>query len=113
MIIELWNSEALWDKLLGINWISLNSLISNQTCSQFWISLDSELCIRNGIHIVGTKNPTNHNIFVEIRVENLQIENSIINIDDDLAKDINSIINSNNNFNLNNGYDEQNYDEVC
>ena len=94
LIIELWNSETSWDKLLGINWISFNNLINNEKTKQFWLSLDSELCIRNGTEIIGTKNPTDNYILVELRVENLQLENISINFDDDLANNISSIINN-------------------
>jgi hypothetical protein len=64
------------------------------TYHKFWLSLDSELCVQDGVDIIGTKNPTNHSILIEIRVENIQIENNVINFDDDLANNINSIINN-------------------
>jgi hypothetical protein len=77
-----------------------------QNSKTFWLSLDSELCLKNGsTSIVATKNPTNHYICVEIRIENLQLENLSINFDDDLATNIGSIIN--------NGFNNEDDVEVC
>lgn len=108
LVIELWNRGMSWDKLLGLYWISLNQLLTNNNTNNnnndrhdistnisqsLCLTLDSELLIKDNLNIIGTKNPTNHVIYIDLRIEHVNCENSVI--DDDIANNINAIINSN------------------
>ncbi|XP_065944867.1 protein unc-13 homolog B isoform X5 [Magallana gigas] len=69
LIIEIWNKGMLWDKLLGLHWLPLRDIHhSNSEGEGRWLSLDSELIMRNG-KVTGTRFPTGHTILLDARFE--------------------------------------------
>ncbi|XP_056021804.1 protein unc-13 homolog A-like isoform X10 [Ostrea edulis] len=69
LIIEIWNKGMLWDKLLGLHWLPLRDIHhSNTEGDGRWLSLDSELIMRNG-KVTGTRFPTGHTILLDARFE--------------------------------------------
>ncbi|VDM92931.1 unnamed protein product [Litomosoides sigmodontis] len=69
MLLELWNKGVLWDKLLGVHYLTLTSVqYSNEAGPGKWLQIDQELEIRNG-QTVGTCRPTGHSILVDVRFE--------------------------------------------
>ncbi|VDN84983.1 unnamed protein product, partial [Brugia pahangi] len=69
MLLELWNKGVLWDKLLGVHYLTLTSVqYSNEAGPGKWLQIDQELETRNG-QTVGTSRPTGHSILVDVRFE--------------------------------------------
>ncbi|KAL3998984.1 C2 domain family protein [Acanthocheilonema viteae] len=69
MLLELWNKGVLWDKLLGVHYLTLTSVqYSNEAGPGKWLQIDQELETRNG-QTVGTCRPTGHSILVDVRFE--------------------------------------------
>ncbi|VDM94789.1 unnamed protein product [Thelazia callipaeda] len=69
MMLELWNKGVLWDKLLGLHYLTLTSVqYSNEAGPGKWLQIDQELQTRNG-QTIGTSGPTGHSILVDVRFE--------------------------------------------
>ena len=94
--IELWNRGMAWDKLLGVSWLPFEKIrhrsssmddvdilelyphrfiylyhatwFSFQDSYEMQISLDSELCLRDG-KIISTQHPTGHFITINAYVQ--------------------------------------------
>ncbi|ESO09438.1 hypothetical protein HELRODRAFT_73897, partial [Helobdella robusta] len=69
LVIELWNKGLLWDKVLGTHWLPLATIsISNTDGDGQWISIDSEIVLKNG-ETFGTQSPTGHHVLIDCRFE--------------------------------------------
>uniref|UniRef100_A0A1I7VAJ2 Transthyretin-like family protein n=1 Tax=Loa loa TaxID=7209 RepID=A0A1I7VAJ2_LOALO len=69
MLLELWNKGVLWDKLLGVHYLTLTSVqYRNEAGPGKWLQIDQELETRNG-QTVGTSRPTGHSVLVDVRFE--------------------------------------------
>uniref|UniRef100_A0A8R1HHN8 C2 domain-containing protein n=1 Tax=Caenorhabditis japonica TaxID=281687 RepID=A0A8R1HHN8_CAEJA len=69
MVLELWAKGVLWDKLIGVHYMSLSEIkYSNAVGSGQWLQMDHELETRNG-QTVGTRGPTGHNLLADVRFE--------------------------------------------
>lgn len=78
LIIELWNRELTWDTLLGLLWLPLNNIkhLSSFNDDTEWFKLDSELCTTKDGQIKYSKNPTIHRLLVNIRLEDVNIQDT-------------------------------------
>ncbi|GMT01743.1 hypothetical protein PENTCL1PPCAC_23917, partial [Pristionchus entomophagus] len=69
MILELWSKGVLWDKLIGVHYMPLTSIVYSQAPGEGkWLQIDHELETRNG-QTVGTFSPTGHALLVDARFE--------------------------------------------
>lgn len=69
LILELWTKGVLWDKLLGLHFISLHQVqYSAGPGLGKWLQIDQELETRNG-EPIGTSKPTGHSLLVDVRFE--------------------------------------------
>ncbi|KAI1721640.1 c2 domain-containing protein [Ditylenchus destructor] len=69
LTLELWNKGVLWDKLIGVHYVALNSVqYSMQAGSGKWLQIDQELETKNG-EAIGTRNPTGHSVLVDLHFE--------------------------------------------
>ncbi|XP_031782922.1 protein unc-13 homolog A isoform X6 [Nasonia vitripennis] len=69
LLIEVWLKGMLWDRALGYHYIPLPRVsYSNEDGSGQWVSLDSELEMRDG-EVFATKTPTGHNLLLDCRFE--------------------------------------------
>ncbi|XP_058796060.1 putative uncharacterized protein DDB_G0282133 [Phymastichus coffea] len=69
LLIEVWSKGMLWDRALGYHYMILPKVsYSNESFSEKWISLDSELEMK-GNDVVGTKCSTGHILLIDCRFE--------------------------------------------
>ncbi|XP_055689982.1 protein unc-13 homolog B isoform X2 [Lutzomyia longipalpis] len=68
LLVEVWCKGMIWDRALGYQYITLDE-IPSEGASQ-WYFLDMELVLMNG-QVAGTRNPTDHMISLECRLEPL------------------------------------------
>ncbi|XP_056288807.1 uncharacterized protein LOC130205452 isoform X6 [Pseudoliparis swirei] len=69
LIVEVWNKGLIWDTIVGMAWIPLNSIPqSEEEGSGDWICLDAEVLMKAD-EIYGTKNPTPHRLLLDTRFE--------------------------------------------
>jgi hypothetical protein len=72
LTIELWNRGILWDNLLGLHWLPLvnvnHSNVDHDQSNEVSISLDSELCLRDG-KIIGTQIATGHKMLISAKID--------------------------------------------
>ncbi|KAJ7409495.1 Protein unc-13 A [Willisornis vidua] len=65
-IVELWKKGLLWDSILGVLWIPLQTVeYATDEGPGSWWTLNSEV-IKNGTEIQGTKTPTSHEILLDV-----------------------------------------------
>uniref|UniRef100_H3DD31 Unc-13 homolog Ba (C. elegans) n=1 Tax=Tetraodon nigroviridis TaxID=99883 RepID=H3DD31_TETNG len=69
LVVELWNKGLIWDTMIGTALIPLDTIQqSDQEGPGHWLSLDSEVLMREG-EVCGTTNPTPHQVLLDARFE--------------------------------------------
>lgn len=62
----------MWDNLLGLHWLPLTSIKTSSNSlnesNDICVSLDSELCLREG-QIIGTQGSTGHKFLINARID--------------------------------------------
>ncbi|XP_060540427.1 protein unc-13 homolog B isoform X6 [Pantherophis guttatus] len=69
LIVEVWNKGLIWDTMVGMAWIALETVRqSDEEGPGEWSTLEAEV-LMNGQEVCGTKNPTPHKILLDTRFE--------------------------------------------
>lgn len=71
LLVEVWSKNIILDRVLGFQYIHLDSLPYNQYdygSSEQWVNIDTEQITHNG-EIQGTKDPTGHLLLLDLHFE--------------------------------------------
>jgi C2 domain len=72
LVVEVWSKNIILDRVLGFQFIPLDSLPYNQydypNSFEQWLNIDAEQVIVNG-EVGGTRDPTGHSLLLDIHFE--------------------------------------------
>uniref|UniRef100_UPI00358EA42B protein unc-13 homolog B-like n=1 Tax=Myxine glutinosa TaxID=7769 RepID=UPI00358EA42B len=69
LVVEVWEKGLIWDTMVGTVWVPLGNIQqSTEEGAGEWLALSSDV-LMNGSEVCGTKNPTPHQILLDLHFE--------------------------------------------